>query len=978
MQRIFSLIVIPVLVLCMHEGVAQQSFQHPSVIASPAYFDISVPLRNLATGINGPVDQTWKEGYVKNYFDIRKHMHQASDTAGFRDPVIQDFQGAYQPMAPIQDFDGTSNINGVAPPDTYGDVGPNHYFQVVNLSYAIYNKTGTKLLGPLSNSSVWNGMPNNVNDGDAVILYDDQADRWLFTQFSLPNYPNGPFYQMIAVSQTADPTGSWYRWEYSFADMPDYPKFGIWRDGYYMSGNRFASGTGAWAGVTAIAYDRVAMLAGNPTTQMVMFAFPNTDEAFTLLPADCDGPFPAPGTPEYFTYLPLSSTDHLGMYEFHADWTTPANATLGNFLSLPVNTYGTGVVGIPQNGSSKLLDPITDRLMYRLQYRVFGDHSSMVTDHTVDAGSGIAGVRWYEFRNSGSGWSVYQQSTYSPDSKYRWMGSVAMDGNGNIALGYSISSSSIYPSVYYTGRLANDPLNTMTQAESVIIDGGGAQTGTFGGRNRWGDYSSMTVDPSQCGTFWYTQEYYATTSSANWQTRVASFQFPGGTLSTDFIADKTTPTLSDTVNFSDLSVGCPTSWSWSFSPATISYLSGTTSSSRNPNVKFTAPGPYTVTLSASNGGSPNVKTKTAYIHAGMPGLWTGLTSTDWNTLSNWHNYLVPGATTSVNLPSSAPNWPLYASDLTIGNQCNSITLSGSSQISVTGNLTINNGHLLTVTNAGLIQVGNSWNDYGTFSPGTGTVEFNTSTAGQITGGLNADPTINDYTRTTFAAGMTPLSGATAGPTGDDASSVVNIGFTFSYLGVNYTQLRICTNGWASLDQSGGTQSDNTYLFIFGPPNTTLAPWFDDLAVTGGATMSYKTSGTAPNRVFTVEWKNVLSYYTGSNVQLNFQLLLYETTNIIEFQYGTVSGTTHDAAEGASIGIEDSTGGSGHFIDGYTGSRATGLTNLVSNVNWPASNYRFSPNPLATETFYNVTINKGGGNFTIQRNLLINGELRVKP
>lgn len=979
MQRNLPVSLILFLFISYHNGIAQQSFQHPSVIAAPVYFDISAPLRDLATGNNLRYDQSWKEGYVKNHFDIFKHVRQPSDTAGFRDPVVQDFQGSYQPMSPVQDFEGTANVNSVAPPDTYGDVGPNHYFQVVNLSYAIYNKTGTKLLGPLANSSVWSGMPNNINSGDAVVLYDEGADRWLFTQFSLTNYPNGPFYQMIAVSQTPDPTGSWYRWEYSFTNMPDYPKFGIWRDGYYMSANQFASGSLSWAGVAAIAYDRSAMLAGNPTAQMVMFSFPNTDEAYTMLPADCDGAFPSPGTPEYFVYKSENVSDHLGCYEFHADWTNTANATLGNFLSLPVTTYATTVSGIPQSGTAKLLDPMTDRLMYRLQYRLFGDHSSMVTNHTVDAGGGIAGVRWYELRNSGSGWSVYQQSTYSPDSKYRWMGSLAMDANGNIALGYSISSSSTFPSVYYTGRLGSDALNTMTQAESVIINGTGSQTGTFGGRNRWGDYSSMTVDPTQCGTFWYTQEYYAVTSDHSWQTRIASFQFPGGTLATDFIADKTLPSLTDTVNFSDLTVGCPTSWSWSFSPATISYMSGTNSSSRNPKVKFTASGPYDVTLSASNGGSPNVKTRTAYIHAGTSGLWSGLTSTDWNTVSNWNNYLVPGASTSVSLPSSAPNWPLYPSDLTIGTQCNNITLAGSSQLSVTGNLTILNGHSLTVSNSGLVQVGNSWNDYGTFTPGTGTVEFNTITSGQVTGGINPDPGINDYARTTFAAGMTALSAASAGPTGDDASAVVNIGFTFSYMGSGYTQMLICTNGWASFNQSGGTQNDNTVLFTTGVPNTTLAPWFDDLSITGGSSaMSYKTTGSAPNRVFTIEWKNAQSYFTGATAQLNFQIILYETTNIIEFHYGSVTAGSHNAGESASIGLEDATGGPGHFIEGTTGSKTTGVTNLVSNVNWPTSNYRFSPNPLATETFYNVTINKGGGPFSIQRNLVVNGELRVKP
>jgi PKD repeat protein len=977
MKRFFLPVIILFFVCCLDEAVAQQDLLGPTLVARPVYFDVSIPLRDLVPLANGIIDQTWKDGVVKNHFDVRPHIRQASDSVGFRDPSIQDFQGMYQPTAPIQNFEGMANINGAVPPDTHGDVGPNHFFQVVNISYAIYNKTGTKLLGPLANSTVWSGMPNNSNSGDAVVVYDEHADRWLFTQFSLPNYPNGPFYQMIAVSQTPDPTGSWYRYQYSFADLPDYPKFGIWRDGYYMSTNRFTAGSFSFNGVSAIAFDRLAMLAGNPVAQMILFSLPNSDEAYSILPADCDGPFPSTGTPEYFMYKSENSTYHLGIYEFHPDWITPANSTFGNFLSLAVTTYSTSVTGIPQSGTTTQLDPITDRLLSRLQYRVFGDHTSMVCNHTV-LGSTLAGIRWYELRNTGSGWSVYQQSTYSPDSKGRWMGSMAMDGNGNIALGYSVSSSTTYPSISYTGRLAGDALNTMTQAEAVIVTGGGSQTGIWSGRSRWGDYSSMTVDPTQCGTFWYTQEYYASTSTSGWQTRVASFQFPTGTLATDFFSDKTLVALSDTANFSDLTVGCPTSWAWSFSPSTITYAGGTTSSSRNPKVKFTSPGAYNVTLTASNGGTPNAKTKTAYINAGTPGLWTGLTSTNWNTLSNWHNYLVPGAATPVSIPSSAPNWPLFSSDLIIGGQCNSITLSGSSQLTISGNLTINPGHSLTVANAGLIQVGNSWNDYGIFNPGTGTVEFNTLTPGKITGGYAPNPTINDYSLTTFPVGMTLLSGATAGPTGDDASSVVNIGFTFAYMGVNYTQMRICTNGWVSLDQSGASTPENGYLFITTVPNTTLAPWSDDLMADGTSAISYKLSGTTPNRVFAVEWKDMLSYYTGATTRLNYQLKLYETTNSIEFQYGTVTAGTHNAGESASIGIEDATGGSGHFIDGYTGSRTMGLTNLLSNANWPVNNYRFSPNPLGAENFYNIIFNKGGVNFTIERNLVAGGEIRVKP
>jgi PKD repeat protein len=958
------------------------------VVMTPVYFDVSPPLRDLVKQAPSHADNSWKDGIVKNHFNVIRHQPGAGDSAGFTDQAVQGFQGAMQPLAPIQNFEGLNNYYGYVPPDTHGDVGPNHYFQATNVQFAIYNKSGTKLYGPYDNSTIWTGMSNNSNDGDAVVLYDAQADRWLFSQFSLPSYPNGPFYMMIAVSQTPDPTLSWYRYQYTFTDMPDYPKFGVWRDAYYMSCNRFLSGTGTYNGTSAIAIDRSAMLAGSSSPSAVMFSFPNTDEAWTLLPADCDGPFPPAGTPGYFMYVsddyPNYINYHLGIYELHADWVTPLNSTLGNYTSLPITAYGTSTAGVPQPGTARVLDPIDDRLMYRLQYRVFGDHASMVTNHTVIAGT-TRGIRWYELRNSGSSWSIYQQSTYAPaDTRYRWMGSIAMDQNGAIALGYSVSSGTVYPSIYYTGRLASDALNTMTQTEAVIIAGGGSQTNTLTSPGRWGDYSAMSVDPSQCGVFWYTQEYFQTTSAVGWQTRIASFQFPLGTYAADFIADNTTPLLTDAVLFTDLTTGCPTGWSWSFTPNTVTYVNGTTSSSQNPQVRFNAAGIYNVSMTATKGGTPSTKTRTAYIYAGTPGLWEGRTSTDWSTASNWNNYIVPATSMPITIPSTATYWPLIPGDLTVGTSCNSITMNGaSSQLNVNGNLTINPGYSITVTGSGLIHVGGNWNNYGTFTPGTGTVEFNTATTGKITGGVNPVPIMSNYYRNTFAVGMTALSGGTSlTPMSDDASFVINIGFTFTYMGVNYTQILACSNGWASLNQSGGTATDNAYLFTATAPNTTLAPWFDDLGIgTGGnkGTMDYKIDGFAPNRIFTVEWLNWRPYYTGANTsRLNFQLKLYETTNVIEFQYGTITNSGHNPLEGASIGIEDATGGSGHFIEATTGSMTTGVTTLKSQTMWPGVNYRFGVSPLGTENFYNVIVNKAGGSFTIDRNLNVAGDMTVKP
>ena len=219
----------------------------------------------------------------------------------------------------------------------------------------------------------------------------------------------------------------------------------------------------------------------------------------------------------------MDSPYYLGVYEFHADFTNTANSTFGNYLQLTVTTFNSTLSGIPQQGTTRKADAITDRLMYRLQFRKFSDHWAMVTNHTVNAGSNVGGIRWYELRKTSGAWSVYQQSTYSPDTRSRWMGSVALDTAGNIAMGYSISSSTMYPAIRYTARMKNDPLNTMTMTEKGIFNGTGSNTVNDGnGTCRWGDYSAISVDPSASSTFWYTQEYIVTNGS-NWHTRIASF-----------------------------------------------------------------------------------------------------------------------------------------------------------------------------------------------------------------------------------------------------------------------------------------------------------------------------------------------------------------------------------------------------------------------------------------------------------------------
>lgn len=503
---------------------AQQDALKVNVI-KPVYFDVSPPLRELSK-MEIKEDRSWKEGYVKNPSNYFNDGLKASSDAHLLDPNIQRAFGLNNADTTIQSFDGVPSNNTLVPPDTDGDVGPNHYISMVNCRYSIYTKTGTKLIGPTNNSNIWSGMPNNSNDGDGIVLYDEVADRWLISQFSLPNYPNGPFFEMVAVSKTPDPTGEWYRYQYQFSYMPDYPKLSVWHDGYYMTSNRFSATTTIGLGVGVYVMDRTKMIAGNASATIQEFTLANNGP-WAMLPADCDGPFPSDTTPCYFMYTKNSSPKAI-IYEFKTDWINPANTSFTKVAELAVNSYNWSLGdGIPQKGTSIKLDPMSNsgRIMFRLAFRKMNGYFAMVANGTVNVGSNVAGIRWYEFRKTlGSQWSVYQQGTYAPDNNCRWMGGIAMDSAGNIAIAYSISSADMYPSIRYAGRLAGDPLNTITIQEAGIINGGGSQTNNWQLPSRWGDYSALNVDPDQT-TFWYTQEYYTSTSPTNWKSRIASFSF---------------------------------------------------------------------------------------------------------------------------------------------------------------------------------------------------------------------------------------------------------------------------------------------------------------------------------------------------------------------------------------------------------------------------------------------------------------------
>jgi hypothetical protein len=364
------------------------------------------------------------------------------------------------------------------------------------------------------------------------VLYDQLADRWMLSQFAVPGGTSG-YHQCIAVSQTGDPTGAWYRYDFLWSNinMNDYPHFGVWQDGYYMTVHEFANAS-TWAGQGVAVFERDKMLQGLPA-RMVKFNLFSTDPNMGgMLPTDLDGPPPAAGTPNYFVEPDDNAggfpQDQVQVWAFHVDWANTVNSTFTRVATLATAAFDSNMCNgaracIPQSGTTAKLDAIADRAMYRAQFRNFGSYQTIMLNHTVDAtGTDRAGIRWYELRDTGgAGWAINQQSTFSPDSTNRWMGSVAMNGNGDIGLGYSASSSTMFPAIRYTGRLATDPLNSMTQGEGLLIAGTGAQTHTAA---RWGDYSMLAVDPVDDCTFWYTSEYVQTTGSAPWRTRIGSFK----------------------------------------------------------------------------------------------------------------------------------------------------------------------------------------------------------------------------------------------------------------------------------------------------------------------------------------------------------------------------------------------------------------------------------------------------------------------
>jgi hypothetical protein len=545
-------------------------------------FDVSKPLKELAEGRKAPpVDkEALARGPEGLTFDelgsasarLAPSSRQSGATAASSTAI----------GSTLANFEGISNLDNfnafgfrVNPPDPVGDVGPNHYVEMVNLLFAVYDKTGNVLLGPVDTGTLWDGFPiEDCTDpsGDPVVLYDQFADRWLLSQFTTRGAPY--YYDCVAISQTGDPTGAYYRYAFvTQADdhvpgtyyFPDYPKYSVWKDSYVLTTRDFGDGGGY--GVSVYALEKNKMVNGEAKARAVQFFLDSDVVPINLigdglLPPDVDGKT----KPKNDAWAPIVGTqdndfpfygapfDALNIFELNVLWNSKPSADFRLAAQLPVVAFDSSFPCgptrgcIPQPGIAnpdQYVDILSyrQRPTYRLAYRNRGTHDSMVTAQSVEAAPGVAGMRWYEIRRTNGAYSLYQQGTHAPgDGVHRWMGSVAMDKNGGIGLGYSVSNdTSVYPGIRYTGRLAGDTLGEMTQGEGVIINGTGVQTTT---NSRWGDYTSLNVDPVDDCTFWYVNEYYQVSgvplplpppgtplpppgTTAPWQTRIASFKLPG-------------------------------------------------------------------------------------------------------------------------------------------------------------------------------------------------------------------------------------------------------------------------------------------------------------------------------------------------------------------------------------------------------------------------------------------------------------------
>src|SRR6185295_9222333 len=567
--------------------------------------------------------------------------------------------------APSLTFDGVNSTSGILPPDTNGDVGLSNYVQTTNSSTSaitaigVFDKTTGALLAPAFSmatlfSALGAGDPCAANDdGDPIVLYDSFADRWLISQFVIGTEPTR---QCIAISQTGNPLGAYFAYDFIMptdADgkLNDYPHFGVWQDAYYMTDNQFNSAGTAFEGGGIFAFDRNKMIAGDPTATYIYFDIFGVDpNAGGFLPSDADGVVPPPpGLNQLVMEFRADEFgdpfDALRMYEVVPNFAAPMSSTVTVRPDLALALFDarqpSGRGDIEQLGGAAL-DSLSDRLLHRLQYRNVGTLLAPQNRWTGNFGVNVSGVnpttagtyqiapRWFILQSAGTALpTVQDQGTHAPDAGNgatggnRWMASSALDNQGNLGIGFSRSSTTLRADIMIAGRLASDAPGSLVQGETVMFAAAGSQTSAS---NRWGDYSAMSVDPVDDCTFWYTQEYYSTVSGANWRTRIGRFVYPSCTA-----PQKGTVV----VNVTNCSSGAP------IQGATVNmtggFVNSTNASGAIVSNFMAGPGAYTVTSSktgflsgvgstapavVTNGGTTTVNVCLTGVAAVSPGAAT--------------------------------------------------------------------------------------------------------------------------------------------------------------------------------------------------------------------------------------------------------------------------------------------------------------------------------------------------------------------
>jgi len=495
------------------------SATHAQTVSTDVHHDTSTALTSIPKAPAKP-----QAAYVKEHRVKRLPPLPAKPQAAGADKSLQKKAATKLAIGPIDAFEGIGEgMLGYSvdsfPADTTGAAGTTQYVQWVNTSLAVFDKTSKQpVLGPVDGSTLWKGFGGNCehfNDGDPIVLFDRIDKRWILSQFAVGG---SPFSQCVAVSANEDATGVYYRYEFQYQDFNDYGKLSVWPDAYYATYNMFGAND-AFLGAKVCAFERTKMLQGQPA-KTVCF---DVSSQGGLLPSDLDGnTAPPAGSPNYVMNF---GSDSLNLWKFKVDWNNPNSSSLTGPISIKTAPFDEACSAslsagtcIKQPKTSVMLDSLSDRLMYRLAYRNLGVQQSLVVNHSVAVGA-RSGIRWYEVRDPDGTPVLQQQGTYSPTRTFRWMGSIATDKAGNIAVGYGASSGSVYPSIRLSGRSGGDPANRLSAEEIATIGEGSQRNAT-----RWGDYSTLTVDPADDCSFWYTAQYQKDGTHA-WHTKILLFKF---------------------------------------------------------------------------------------------------------------------------------------------------------------------------------------------------------------------------------------------------------------------------------------------------------------------------------------------------------------------------------------------------------------------------------------------------------------------